>query len=351
MPTRPLNPSQESLKSLTDWLNENLNDHNSIVPHIESLEKVKENKGIYFWFMHPDAYRVLSNFITITPITNPVPFIKEINGVLYPLVYIGTAGTGKNGKSNLQERMCWHINQEHTKSNICHGTLSTLRLTLGALLSNDLILTNTEEIINSFMRSHMKVYWIEYPIDFDLINNDEIILINKLRPLLNLKNNPNAKANAAVNSTQLIKKRRILVYKNTRLRLGCFELIESEEVQKNIPNPSPDNPSYNFQIISEDNECIEIVIENNQSVLNVIRGITGLPLGHCTFSIIDSITGINLFPTWKETGRNINLNPEAQNIYTYFANQSKHRIARWREIQEIMNHENIEEITIKICRK
>jgi hypothetical protein len=96
-----------------------------------------------------------------------------------------------------------------------------LRASIGSILSSDLILPNTEEMVNAFMKKYMKVFWIEYPKDKSHIDNDEKILIKVIRPLLNLKNNPNARANAIANSTQVYKIRRSEVYKNTRLRLGC----------------------------------------------------------------------------------------------------------------------------------
>ena len=54
---------------LSTWLNENLLTTNSFVPHIDEIPNVK-SKGIYFWFMHPNGYKALSNYVTINPI-NP----------------------------------------------------------------------------------------------------------------------------------------------------------------------------------------------------------------------------------------------------------------------------------------
>ena len=64
------------------------------------------------------------------------------------------------------------------------GTLSTLRQGIGSLLSDDLIIPDTETKVNNFLRNHLKVYWIEYPNNMQLIDNDEDILIKGLKPLL-----------------------------------------------------------------------------------------------------------------------------------------------------------------------
>ena len=212
-----INPNAD-FNDLSTWLNENLLTTNSFVPHIDEIPNVK-SKGIYFWFMHPNGYKALSNYVTINPI-NP-KYTKDIDGIKYDLVYLGTAGTGKKGNSNLNERFEWHVNQNHSEANICHGTLSTLRAGLGALLAEDLITPNTESLVNIFMKTYMKVFWIEYSNDKSLIDNDEKILIKGIKPLLNLKNNPNARANAQANSTNVYKTRRSLVYNNTKQSIGC----------------------------------------------------------------------------------------------------------------------------------
>jgi hypothetical protein len=333
-------------KELEKILNENLLPPNSFVPHLDSIPNVK-SKGIYFWFMHPDGYKALSNYVTIEPIEPK--YTRNINGVKYDLVYIGTAGTGKKGNSNLSERFIWHIIEpHHTESNICHGTLSTLRAGLGALLSNDLILQNTENDVNDFMKQYMRVFWIEYPNDNDLIDNDEKILIKGLKPLLNLKNNPNARKNSKANYTQVYKIRRAEVYNNTRLRLGCKG--ESEKI-RGKKNPNKDTtPIYNHQIIDENhNGCIEYFVMQNQHIGVVTRGIEGLPLGKSKITIYDSHNPNTEFTLWRRvTGNNNNHN--AQNVYTYFDNTSTNNGPyRFLIIQDWMVNNVIYEITVRVC--
>ena len=338
-------------KELEKNLNENLLTQNSFVPHLDSIPNVN-SKGIYFWFMHPDGYKALSNYVTIEPIEPK--YTKNIDEVIYDLVYLGTAGTGKKGNSNLADRFEWHIiKPHHTDSNICHGTLSTLRAGLGALLSNDLILPNTESEVNGFMKNYMKVFWIEYSDDNDLIDRDEKIIIKEIRPLLNLKNNPNARAIATANSTKVYKSRRALVYNNTRIRLGCKG--ESEQSKKTKKTPTKDSPSFVHQVYSVENKFVEFFVLKNQSILDVVRGIEGLPEEACTFQILNSNTGllVSEFKGWNTTGKNVHSNPKAQNIYTYFSVTGGKGPERWKQIQNRMNKNNdeIEEITVRVCPK
>jgi hypothetical protein len=189
-----------------------LKESKSFKPHIDKIPEIT-SKGIYFWFMHPEGYNALSTYIKITPI-NPV-YKKDIGGASYDLVYIGTAGTGKKGNSNLKHRFVWHINEKHTHKKVYHRTLSTLRSGLGSLIADNLIIPNTEQLINDFLKKYMKVYWIEYSDNKSIIDNDENILITNIKALFNLKNNPNAGIKSNQNTTQVYKKRRLEVYSNS----------------------------------------------------------------------------------------------------------------------------------------
>jgi hypothetical protein len=201
------------------WLHDNLKDKNRIKACSDNLDKVPKTKGIYFWFMKKDGYQALSSFINFSPMANT--YSIQINKETYDLVYLGTAGTGKKGESNLRERLQWHIEQQHRESaiNQKQSALSTLRTGIGAMLANDLILPNTEQSINSFFHNHMLVYWLSYSSNKIAIDSDETTIIKTLKPILNLKNNPNARKNAPINVTQVYKCRRKLVEQNTKLRL------------------------------------------------------------------------------------------------------------------------------------
>lgn len=212
-------PTNATFDQVTQWLERNLDDLKSISAHHTQTRTVPQTKGIYFWFMKKEGYMALSKFVNISPLPNI--YSRPINNETYDLVYLGTAGTGKEGNSNLQERLQWHIEQKHRESaiNQKNSALSTLRTGMGALLANDLILPNTEQLINSFFQKYMFVYWISYSGNKKEIDSDEKAIIKAINPIFNLKNNPNALANAPINVTKLYKSRRKLVEQNTKGRL------------------------------------------------------------------------------------------------------------------------------------
>jgi hypothetical protein len=339
----------DDFENIKSWLETYLDSEKSFIPCKEELLYLKskedsKSKGIYFWFMQTVGYKALSDFDEIKPVKKT--YSIDIDAVKYDLVYLGTAGTGKSGNSNLAERFEWHIIKPyHTSSNICHGTLSTLRAGLGALLSDDLIIPDTENLVNTFMKDYMKVFWIEYSDNKSLIDNDEKVLINGIKPLLNLKNNPNARANAIANSTQVYKIRRINVKNNTLNVIKCKG--ESESIMKKSKVPTENKISYEEQILTEVNGCVEYSVLIWQDIAIVTRGIECLPSGKCKIEIWDSNNCDNVFKKWQRiTGKN----PEGQNIYTYFSNTSSDNInkrsvvlLRW------MQDNNIEEITVRVC--
>lgn len=316
---------------------------NSFKPHVDAIPNV-ESKGIYFWFMKQKAYSKLSQFETISPIEST--YSKFINGEKYDLIYLGTAGTGKKGNSNLKNRFDWHIQQEHNNSQICSGTLSTLRAGLGALIAEDLILPNTEELVNTFMKNSMILFWVEYPNNNELIDSDEKILINTIKPLLNLKSNSNARLTSIDNSTKSYKRRRALVYKNTRLRLSCKG--ESEKSMKTFKTPTVKSPNYDDQILDVNNNCVEYYVSNGQFIDEVTRGIDNLPTHKAKIQIWDSNNTENVFNEWQFRSTGDELKPDAQNIYTYFSN-THNNIKRADVIMNWMNTNQIEEITVRVC--
>jgi len=333
---------------LTVWLNKHQSDLNKIKPESSELIKVPEERGIYFWYMHPDGYSKLSKFVTIKRLdTSITKFIDNIN---YDLVYIGTAGTGKNGNSNLQERLNWHCSQQHSKSNICHGTISTLRLGLSSLLSDDLIQPNTEIALNEFMRNYMYVYWITYD-NINSIDNDEFILIQSIKPLLNIKNNPNGSQNTLNkdNSTFIYRKRRNLINKNTKEKICSFR--ENETQIKN-PIVSTNVTDYSEQIISEYNNCIKYTVQKDQDIAQVTRGVRGLE-GEVKISIDNNFEN----EVWKFRTTGNNNDKSAQNIYTYFGNSApkglyaKYNCKNRNEIiSKWMKGKGIEEITVSVTK-
>jgi len=349
-----INPNAD-FNELTTWLNQNLLLKNSFLPDADEIPNVN-SKGIYFWFMRQDGYEVLNKEIPIGTI-QPT-YTKQFDDAEYDLVYIGTAGTGKKGDSNLAKRFKWHVVEpHHTNSNICHGTLSTLRAGLGALLSNDLIIENTESEVNDFMKIYMKVFWIEYSDDKSLIDNDEKNLIKVIRPLLNIKNNPNAKGDAIENPSKAYRRRRNLVATITKKRIGCKG--EDEKIMKK-QNPTEFAISYQERIVTDDKLCIEYTVLQGEDIAIVTRGINELPVSKVSIKIFDSKNPVMIFDLWKFYTTGDNKDSNAQNIFKYFSSSAPDRLkekskqnnfsnnrANW--IKWWMFDNEIEEITVRVC--
>lgn len=318
-------------QQLSDWLNEKLSKKNSLIPHIDIIPTI-QSKGIYFWFMNSDGYEALSRFIEITPIL--LNYSYNIEGKSYDLVYLGTTGTGKQGKSTLTKRLKWHINQKHSESSIISGTLSTLRQGIGSLVSDDLIAPDTENKVNYFIKEYIKVFWIEYPNNKQLIDSDEEILIKIIRPLLNLKSNPNALKDTKDNSTKKYKERRNTVKENTKHRLG-FEKNKTEKV----------NVKYDSFIVK--NDCQEFKVLQNQSAFEIIRNYT-FPMKQFSISIFDSFNPSNFICQFydKTTIPNRYFGNPDTNKARLIENKNP---ARWKVIQNQMIEERIPEIIIKLC--
>lgn len=326
---------------LSGWLKENLN--NSFRPHIDEIPDIK-SKGIYFWFMKQDGYKQLSKYVVIKPI-DPC-YTKEIDGGKYDLVYLGTAGTGKQGNSTLKKRLDWHINQKHRESTINQkqSALSTLRTGLGALLSEDLIESNTEVLVNQLMEDYFIIYFKEYPNNKNLIDSDEEILIRIIKPLFNIKGNPNSYLKSMDNSTKFYKKRRNEVERNTKKRLQGF-INESNEMIKK--NKLPDK-----KIIDSKIEVIEHIIEKEFSNANEIHDFfrnQTFENGLWEHLIYETKNSNNIICNyWKGT--------TIPNKYFGNTETNQNRmldnkqVARWKIIKKEMDDKNIESVTVKFFK-
>jgi len=140
---------------------------------IKSVKDIRDHKfsgiekrhGIYKWWFCDDCIHKL-----LTPLYPDVDYTTLkgmtgqhmiINNKGYTLLYVGIAA-GRNG---IRGRFKWHIAQNHSKSTISKGYLSTLRRTLMGLLMNrstDTFYTFGEKRLNDFMDENCYLEWDYY---------------------------------------------------------------------------------------------------------------------------------------------------------------------------------------------
>jgi hypothetical protein len=350
MPNRQLT-QQDNFETISTWLDENLD--NPFPANLQHLPPNDNSRGIYFWFMKADGYKRLSNLgLNITAITPT--YKKDINGEQYDLVYLGTAGTGKKEKSNIINRLNWHLKNTHDEKHICSGFLSTLRQTVGAALSDDLINTDTGVLVNTFFGDLFYLFTLPYTGNSNtksIIDEDEHCLISTIKPLFNIKNNPHARLSAAPTPTRQLKVRRGLIMHNTRERLGCIKGNNGKTKSKKDDNKPPTSPENNFELIYDKDGCQEFTVTKDQSIYEVISGIDSLPQDKCEIVIYNSAIPDEFIYVSRNNGGKRITGKSGVNIYGYFNNPdtNKNNQPRWKVIQQEMSDKGIEEITVRVC--
>jgi len=318
---------------------------NSFRPHVDEIPKSK-SKGIYFWFMRQEGYNQLSKYIEINPIETR--YTKEIDGMKYDLVYLGTAGVRNNksgiNKGHLEERLNWHIAKNKSKSALKSGTMSTYRRTIGALIEDDLIENNTQKILDDFFRNEFIIFFIEYPGSFsdvkEIVNGDETILIEIVRPIFNLDKNPNAKITNHI--TYLIQERRQLIEKSSKSKLGIMEKKERKVKMKTSKEKAK------FQI----NECAEFKVHKNQNIIDVANDLIDLPVGPCTIEIFSND---KLDVRKYVNGKMRKITKFNRSVSSFFiapdTNYEAGNISKSKIISDEMNNvqKPIEIITVRVC--
>lgn len=316
--------TESDFPTIESWLNENLaqiEENEIISPHDGSLADSPHDlnkRGVIFWFMRSDGYKELSKIIEIKP--NEQKYQMKINGENYDLVYFNSALEGEEIQT-CYSKLDFHINQKHNHDLICKGTLSTLRAGLGALLAQYLSHQDTEISVNDFMKKYMKVLWLEVENRNSFTIADKIKFINEIRPLFNVKYNPNAKI--INNSSKKYKIRRALVYVDTRDFLNCPKEIITDD---NKHKPNNLTPSFNHQSLGvirnryNNIKITEFFVLNGQRIDKVIRGIKSIGCGKVSIKI--SLDGrlICVFETDGVSSSNIDNKANSQNAYSYFGN-------------------------------
>lgn len=336
-----------NIADIHKWLGKNLSDKKSIKACCKDVLEVPTTKGIYFWFVKKEGYKELNTFLPIK--RDETAYSTKINGSMYDLVYLGTAGARNNSSGtnsgNLQERLKWHLCNTKNISALCNGTMSTYRRTLGALLASDLIDNDLQTILGNFLCKYFYIYYVEYPGSFkdvkNVIDQDEDILIDILRPIFNLSKNPNAKNSAHL--TGIIQKRRQLVERNSKEK-HCNQVASDNTGKSSLAKIKIDTAVQ----MPGNNLCIEFKVKRHQNIAEVASGIIDLPIGPCS---------IELYSKNREiiksyiNGKIRTIRTEGRTVSQFF-NAPDANTLKWRLVQNEMNDKKnpIDVITVRVCQ-
>lgn len=130
---------------------------------------IQKDVGIYCWWFRDDCVELLqkkiSKDIDWKRLADESLQHKTFGNVKYTALYVGIAA----GKDGILGRFKWHVEQNHSISNITKGYLSTLRRTLSALLNFKLLKSSTDvnrvsqEKLNAFIDENCVLEWNYYP--------------------------------------------------------------------------------------------------------------------------------------------------------------------------------------------
>jgi hypothetical protein len=334
-----------NIVDIQKWLGKNLSDKKRIKACCKDVLEVPTNKGIYFWFVKKEGYKELSTFLPIK--RDETAYSTKINGSIYDLVYLGTAGARNNSSGtntgNLQERLKWHLCNTKNISALCNGTMSTYRRTLGALLASDLIDNDLQTKLDNFLCKYFYIYYVEYPGSFkdvkNVIDQDEDILIDILRPIFNLSKNPNAKNSAHL--TGIIQKRRQLVERNSKEK-HCNQVASDNTGKSSLAKIKIDTAAQ----MPGNNLCIEFKVKKNQNIAEVASGIIDLPIGPCSIELCSK--NREIIKSYIN-GKIRTIRTEDRTVSQFF-NAPDGNTPKWRLVQNEMNDKKkpIEIITVRV---
>jgi hypothetical protein len=129
--------------------------------------------GVYCWWFKTEVVQTLLVDLQLTPEEIAKIQKREIEGESYLALYFGIS-------KDMLARAKWHILQKHSPSAVKHGTLSTLRQTLSALLGKDM--SQSEHTVNEFIDCNCYWEW-EYDESYKQRETDELSSTTKCYPL------------------------------------------------------------------------------------------------------------------------------------------------------------------------
>lgn len=196
--SNPIPLECRSIGKRMKWLKENTN-RKSIIVQAKDLRdrdymhKIPNNMpGWYKWWAPREALELLldSSYITKKYLSDLLKHltVRNIGGKNYYYIYVGVAI-----KESIRNRINWHVNQQHTKSSVESGFLSTLRQTISSLVAGnqyDEIATNglIDMLVVEYYPVNLPIKSIEAKEKIESIEKNE--LANNVLPL-NLRDNKN----------------------------------------------------------------------------------------------------------------------------------------------------------------
>lgn len=152
-----------------------------VQPLRETIKKrqcvIPQSPGVYCWWFEEEGAKALLKALPGVDLSKIQS--RMVDNKRWLALYFGIS-------KDLRRRICWHMTQHHSLSSVNSGYISTLRLSLSALLG--LPATEAEEAVNSFMDQYCVIDYkpVENMDEAELIEKKE--LSTKLYPL-NITNN------------------------------------------------------------------------------------------------------------------------------------------------------------------
>lgn len=166
----------------------------------ENLEKINNKPGYYKWWASKSELEFILDKLSVKFETIESAIEKK-EGLF--CIYVGIAV-----KESVRDRLDWHINDKHTKSQVENGTLSTLRQSISSLVSQN---QYDKDGTNNFIDKLKIEYFIsENPIKSVKANEElhsiERTLLVKNLYVLNIQENHHPFAELTKNELRRLRK-------------------------------------------------------------------------------------------------------------------------------------------------
>lgn len=129
--------------------------------------------GVYCWWFKREVAQTILAKLPLTQEELAKIQARKIEDESYLALYFGIS-------KDMLARAKWHTLQKHSPSAVKHGTLSTLRQTISALLGEDM--SQSEGTVNEFINRNCYLVW-EYDESYKLRETDELSSTTKCYPL------------------------------------------------------------------------------------------------------------------------------------------------------------------------